>query len=127
MSVQLNQVIPWGRSFREYELMFGLSVRDLEGRIFGCADGPASFNAELTQRGGAGVSCDPVYAFSGADIEQRFEASVDQVIMQVEQKLENYVWHYHRSPDELKQYRRRVLKTFLGDYTAGREAGRYLV
>ncbi|MAD80187.1 MAG: SAM-dependent methyltransferase, partial [Planctomycetaceae bacterium] len=32
------------------------------------ADGPASFNAELTARGGSIVSCDPIYEFTADEI-----------------------------------------------------------
>jgi len=38
--------------------MFGLTDTDLEGRILGCADGPASFNAEATRKGIRVISCD---------------------------------------------------------------------
>jgi hypothetical protein len=44
----LERVVPWGRSFDEYRRMFVLSSDDLRLRILGCADGPASFNAEAT-------------------------------------------------------------------------------
>jgi hypothetical protein len=57
----LEQVVPWGRSFEEYRAMFALSDADLEGRVLGCGDGPASFNAVATQRGANVVSCDPIY------------------------------------------------------------------
>ena len=50
MSVKLSEVIPWGRSFEEYRLMFALSEADLAGVILGCGDGPASFNTEATTR-----------------------------------------------------------------------------
>ena len=47
----LDQVVPWGRSFDEYQRMFALTEADLSLRIVGCGDGPASFNAEATRRG----------------------------------------------------------------------------
>ena len=47
----LEQVVPWGRSFDEYRAMFALSDADLDGRLLGCGDGPASFNAVATRRG----------------------------------------------------------------------------
>jgi hypothetical protein len=37
----LETVVPWGRSFDEYRRMFALSDDALQGRILGCADGPA--------------------------------------------------------------------------------------
>jgi hypothetical protein len=54
----LDQVVPWGRSFEEYRRMFALTDRDLAGRVLGCADGPASFNAEATTRGSRVVFSD---------------------------------------------------------------------
>jgi len=59
VSFSLDQVVPWGRSFEEYVAMFSLTEEDLAGRILGCGDGPASFNCELTRRGGMIVSLDP--------------------------------------------------------------------
>jgi hypothetical protein len=52
MAFSLQHVVPWGRSFGEYERMFSLSAGDLQQRILACADGPASFNATATRRGG---------------------------------------------------------------------------
>ncbi|HKV39847.1 MAG TPA: SAM-dependent methyltransferase, partial [Blastocatellia bacterium] len=40
MAVQLDKVVPWGRSLDEYRLMFNLSERDLRSKIAGCGDGP---------------------------------------------------------------------------------------
>lgn len=46
MSFELDDIVPWGRSFEEYRRMFALSPDDLTGRLLGCGDGPASFNME---------------------------------------------------------------------------------
>ena len=56
----LDKVVPWGRSFDEYQQLFALTPADLERRILGCGDGPAAFNAEATRRGARVVSCDPL-------------------------------------------------------------------
>lgn len=61
MPFTLDQVVPWGRSYDEYVAMFALTGEDLRKRILGCGDGPASFNAELTRRGGAVVSAQGLY------------------------------------------------------------------
>ena len=47
--MKLNEVVPWGRTLQEYKLMFNLSEIDLNKKILGCGDGPASFNAEMTE------------------------------------------------------------------------------
>jgi hypothetical protein len=127
MSVQLHEIIPWGRSLDEYQRMFALTESDLAGRILGCGDGPASFNAELTQLGHRVISCDPIYTFSPAQILERFEASIDPVMSQVRAHPQNYVWTYHRSPEELLNTRKRVIRTFLSDYETGLARRRYVV
>lgn len=46
--MQLDAIVPLGRSLEEYQRLFALSDKDLERRIISVADGPASFNAEMT-------------------------------------------------------------------------------
>jgi hypothetical protein len=45
MAMKLEKVVPFGRSLDEYLKMFALSASDLQQRILGVGDGPASFNA----------------------------------------------------------------------------------
>jgi SAM-dependent methyltransferase len=111
----------------EYELMFSLGESDLRKKILGCGDGPASFNAEMTQRGLSVVSCDPIYVFSPAQILNQFKANIEPVMSQVRAHLQNYVWSYHRSPDDLLRNRETVICTFISDYLAGFAEGRYVV
>jgi len=125
VSVALDEVIPWGRSRREYELMFNLSRADLGKRILGCGDGPASFNAEMTADGGSVVSIDPIYACSGAEIQSRFDASSDMLMNQVRATMDRWNWDYHRNPEGLLANRKNALMKFLADYELGKRAGRY--
>jgi hypothetical protein len=71
MAITYDSVKPWGRRFSEYVGMFALAPQDLQGRILGCGDGPASFNAEATAMGHQIISVDPIYSLSAAQIEQR--------------------------------------------------------
>lgn len=124
--MQLDDVIPWGRTLQEYRAMFSLSKADLSRTILGCGDGPASFNAEMTQLGHSVISIDPIYQFSGAQIEQRVRATYDTVVSQVRQHASQYVWQSFRDADQLGQARLRAMGHFLSDYEAGQAAGRYL-
>jgi hypothetical protein len=126
MSVHLDQVIPWGRTFDEYQRMFALTPADLHGRILGCGDGPASFNAEATARGTQVVSCDPIYTLAGDVIRQRFDQCAGPLMAQVRATADHYVWTYHGDPDGLLHHRRLALDGFLADYNASRRAGRYV-
>jgi len=123
----LDQVVPWGRSFVEYQQLFALTPADLERRILGCGDGPAAFNAEATHRGSRVVSCDPLYAFSRTEIETRISATCDTVLEQTRRHADQFVWgHGIASIDELGEVRMRAMRIFLADYDAGKEAGRYI-
>src|SRR6266849_2669308 len=74
----LPQIVPLGRSFDEHRRMFTLIHVDLRGKILGCADGPASVNAEATRRGGQVVSCDPLCRFDGEHIQRQIDATFEQ-------------------------------------------------
>lgn len=124
--MQLADIVPWGRTHAEYASMFSLSEADLGKRILGVGDGPASFNAEGTDRGESIVSIDPIYAFDGPAIRQRFDETAPLIMSQVRQNLDTWNWSFHGSPDGLYSNRRAALESFLDDYDAGTQKGRYL-
>ncbi len=126
MPVVLKEIIPWGRSFDEYRLIFDLSPDDLAGRTLGCGDGPASFNAEATALGHSVVSCDPVYTLSADEIDQRVRDRYDEVIAQVHKNPEEFLWDYFQDPDDLGRRRLGALQRFVGDFEAGKSEGRYV-
>ena len=124
--MKLEEVVPWGRTLAEYQSMFSLSETDLTAKILGCGDGPASFNAEMTELGHSVVSIDPVYKFSGKQIEQRVRATYEPVISQVKQNSSHYIWKNFRDADELGKARLKAMEKFLLDYESGKVVGRYL-
>jgi hypothetical protein len=124
--MKLEEVVPWGRSLAEYQSMFNLSATDLNAKILGCGDGPASFNAEMTELGHSVVSIDPIYQFSAEQIEQRVRATYEPVISQVKENPDRYIWQNFRDADELGKARLVAMDEFLSDYESGKIAGRYL-
>jgi hypothetical protein len=126
MAVQLDKIVPWGRTFHEYCLMFNLSAQSLSGGVLDCGGGPASFVAEMSARGQRAVSVDPVYQFSAAAIRARFEASAEGMLEQVVATPYDWVWSYHRDPHALLATRRAALETFLEDYASSAREGRYV-
>jgi hypothetical protein len=124
--MKLEEVVPWGRNLAEYQSMFNLSATDLNTQILGCGDGPASFNAEMTELGHSVVSIDPIYQFSAEQIEQRVRATYEPVISQVKQNPDRYIWQNFRDADELGKARLVAMEKFLSDYESGKIAGRYL-
>lgn len=125
--MQLDQVVPFGRSLDEYRAMFLLSHDDLDKNIIGVADGPASFNTEMQAQGKRVISVDPLYSFSTGEIEQRFYAVADGIIQQVKNTPDDWVWTFHRSPEQLRERRVQALTRFLADYERGKADGRYVI
>ncbi len=126
MAFKLNSVVPWGKNFEEYRLMFRLTEDDLKKKFAGFGDGPACFNRELTERGGSAVSFDPIYQFSRKDIERRINEVRVTVMEQTRQNRDNYIWTKIKSPEELENLRMSAMKRFLEDYDKGRAEGRYV-
>ena len=126
MDVTINKVFPWGRSFDEYLQMFNLTDVDLQRRILGCADGPASFNVEMHRRGHRIVSCDPLYKFDASEISGRIESTRPVIVDHVLREHDRFNWKVIKSPDELVRVRTAAMSEFLSDYESGRRAGRYV-
>ena len=126
MAFRLEEVVPWGRSFEEYQAMFALSDKDLSGRILGCADGPASFNAGLTKRGGKIVSADPLYRFSREEIRNRIDQIFETVLGETRKNAHEFVWETIPSVEALGRTRREAMDDFLDDYPEGLDAERYI-
>jgi hypothetical protein len=127
MVVYLEKIIPFGRSLDEYVKLFNLTETDLHKAILGIGDGPASFNAEGTKLGYQITSIDPIYSLTANQIQNRFYEVVDNVITQVEQTPNDWVWEYHKSPDDLRKNREKALALFCDDYELGKQKGRYKV
>jgi len=121
----LGQAVPWGRSLKEYARMFQLSADDLASKILDCAAGPASFNAEMHQRGTSVVSCDPIYEFSADDIRKRIEENYEIMVEAAEHHREKFIWREIKSPKHLGQVRMQAMNRFLEDFPAGIREGRY--
>ena len=126
MAMKLKNVVPLGRSFDEYRLMFNLSKSDLDKRIMGVGDGPASFNAEMNEMGKTVVSVDPIYFFTAKDISRKFDKVFDNIIEQVRNTPGDWTWTYHMSPDDLRNHRIEALDRFTSDFEQGKKEGRYL-
>jgi hypothetical protein len=125
--MQLKNIVPWGRTLKEYKEMFLLDENDLEKKILGCGDGPASFNVEVRMMGGMVTSIDPTYAFTKEELEQRIDEVAGEIIVQVLQNQESFVWKNIKDVDELYLTRMGAMKLFLEDYEEGKVQGHYLL
>src|SRR5208283_488453 len=125
MPFTLDQIVPWGRSFGEYVRMFSLTDTNLEKKILGCGDGPASFNAAMHRQGKKVVSADPLYQFSGEQIRGRVQEAYETIMEQLEANQAAYTWTTIRSPQDLGRIRLKSMEAFLRDFERGKTEGRY--
>ena len=126
MAFQVEDIVPWGRSFQEYVRMFALDDADLGRRILGCADGPASFNRGLNEMGGRVTSVDPMYALGRKEVTERIDQVFPTVLEQTRKNEQQFVWTTIRSAEELGQIRMHAMTDFLADFERGRREGRYV-
>jgi hypothetical protein len=106
--------------------MFALGDEEFQLRIIGCADGPASFNAEATRGGAKVVSCDPIYRWDSSQIQERISSTYDAMLNQTRQNAQEFVWSSIRSVEELGQVRMAAMQAFLEDFPFGKVDGRYV-
>lgn len=124
--MELEDIVPWGRSMDEYIAMFALGEQDLHSRIVSVADGPASFNAEMTRLARSVISVDPIYHFSAAQIARRIEAAYPEVMTQVELNRHDFNWTHVADPEALSRLRMQAMQTFLADFESADARQRYL-
>jgi len=124
--MELKNVVPWGRSFEEYQAIFSLTEADLKKSILGCGDGPASFNAELSAQGGKVVSVDPTYHFSTEQLQNRISEVYREIMPQLYLNKDKYIWDSIPSVEELGNIRMAAMSKFIADYDAGKKEGRYI-
>lgn len=122
----LDRVVPWGRSFDEYRLMFDLSEKELALRVLGCADGPSNFNAVVTRRRANVISCDPLYRLEADQIRERIAATYDKIMAQTRKHAHQFVWKAIPSITHLGELRMTAMNDFLNDYPRGKTQGRYV-
>jgi len=107
--------------------MFSLTEDDLEGRILSCADGPASFNAELRSLGTLVTSTDPLYQYSASEIRQRITDATPEIIEQTRINNDEFCWSDKLvDADTLIAHRLKTMDRFLEDYESGRQERRYI-
>lgn len=121
----LDEVVPWGRSFREYCRMFDLSPDRLPRSILDCAGGPSNFTARAHRRIDRIVSVDPIYGFSTAQLRERFQEVGQKILDYLNRHPERFQLDQFETPEEVVERRLETMDEFLEDFPAGKREGRY--
>lgn len=123
--MQLDDIVPWGRSYTEYRAMFALTDEDLRGRVIGVGDGQAGFNAEAHGRGQDVTSVDPIYAFTAEEIRGRIHKVRPQIEAGLRGNPTRYVWEHFPDIESLIAHRLDAMERFLEDYPGPGLSPRY--
>lgn len=121
-----GSVPAWGRCAAEYEAFFALSDVPSSARILDCGGGTSSFAAEWGGTGRFVVAVDPIYRFSGRNLEADFERTGTRMLAGTRKARERFLWDHYGSPEAVIQLRRGVLATFLRDFRSEDRRGRYV-
>ena len=124
----LDGIVPWGRTLREYCAYFDLDPNALaeSGPVLDVGGGPSSFTAEARALGIHATAVDPVYRFEGEQIRAQFEKVSPAMLDGLTRAIHRFTWGYYKTPGNLMSIRREALAGFLSDYDGGREDGRYV-
>src|SRR5665647_2241589 len=125
MPFELKNTVPWGQNLEEYTKIFNLTEKDFQSKIISFGDGPASFNAEMTQLNIKVVSIDPIYQFGRTELKQRIAETKETVIEQTKSNVENFVWKNIRDVNHLETIRMNAMMQFLDDFEKGKKQDRY--
>jgi ubiquinone/menaquinone biosynthesis C-methylase UbiE len=123
---QIKDVLPWGRNAAEYDAMFKLNDLLPTHRVLDVGGGPASFNAEKTEKGYKVVSVDPLYQFSSDEIRSRVVETRSVMIDGVRKAKDRFVWKLFASPEDLERVRLSAMEKFLSDFDKGLSEKRYI-
>ena len=123
---ELEGIVPWGRRFAEYEAFFALDEHALSGPVLDAGGGPSSFVAEARAKGIDAVAADPLYRFTGQEIEHRFEETAVAMRAGLRRAAYRFNWSHYGSEEAVHRLRREALTLFLADFKDGKPAGRYV-
>jgi len=122
-----GRVAFFGRAIEEYVSMFNLNVPALLNAnppvaILDCPAGPAAFARQGADIGLRIIACDPMFAEEDAE-KLRWVVDTDAQSVAKKTVANRQLFHPELTPVRV---RRRAMEIFLGDYSSGRSAGRYV-
>ncbi len=118
MDKQLNlkNIFLIGRTFEEYYKMFDLDNLHKDELILDVASGVSSFCAEANAKGYNVTASDRIYISSPLEIEQKCRQDLDEVMKQLPDVADLYVWNFFKDIQALKSRREKAYKLFIEDF-----------
>ncbi len=126
-SLNIDRIAFFGRTYAEYLSMFDLNEQLLkQGSILDCPAGASSFAAEAHQKGFNVTARDILYNRRTEELIEKCKKDIQHVFEKFDEAEHLYVWDYYRNKDEVIALRRKALKLFAEDFSAGFNDKRYV-
>lgn len=118
MSLELDDYLITGRTFKEYAAFFDLDIKTLQRiHILDCPSGASSFVAEAKKYGIDAQGCDILYRYDVDSLRLQGEKSIEKIYADTSWAFDNDLSFYH-SIENHKKYRTSALKTFCADFNS---------
>ncbi len=115
---QLDDIVLIGRTFAEYHSLFALDNTNVDDVILDAAAGVSSFCAEANARGYHVTAADRIYQFDAATIAAQCQADLENVMAQLPDVADMYVWETIPDMPTLKAERQQAYRIFVEDFRA---------
>ncbi len=96
--------------------MFDLNNLPNDEQILDVASGVSSFCAEASAKGYNVIASDRIYTSSPLEIEQKCRQDLDEVMKQLPEVVDLYVWNFFKDMHALKAQREKAHKLFIEDF-----------
>ena len=115
--IHLKDIALIGRTFEEYNRIFGLGRDGLENEvILDAASGVSSFCAEASAIGYNVTGSDKIYNLSIEEIEMGCKRGLDEIIKQLPDVADLYRWDFFKDIDAFKRNREMACSRFIEDF-----------
>ncbi len=114
--LDLKNIVLIGRTFEEYYNMFNLDNLPKNEHILDVASGVSSFCYEASAKGYNVTASDRIYSLSPHEIEKKCEQDLDEVIKQLPDIADLYIWTFFKDIRSLKAQREKAYKLFIEDF-----------
>lgn len=125
--LSLDRVVFYGRTLREYQLIFGFGHEQYKGlKVLDCPAGSSSFTAEAGRLGVDAVAADPVFGEPASNLLKAGREDINHVMQGVSETPDIFSWSFYPTLEALRSYRMTALQRFAHDYSTPGSAERYV-
>jgi SAM-dependent methyltransferase len=121
----MRKLVLWGHHIDEYQEMFAVNEKEMKSTILEYGCGPSAVNFELSQRGQAIKSADPLFNLDKDTLYSKVELIFDDMVKRLLKEEDRFDFSLYGSSEALINKRREGMKLFFADYERGKKEKRY--